>query len=220
VLAALVGRAVLAHRDAAVGGADLDVEAGVGDGVEDLLIGAGGGEHGKAGHKGDQPHGGQAGGHAHHVGLGDAAVKKALGGHFLEHGGTGGDRQVGVQHHQLGVFGGQRLQGSAVAVAGRDVFHFCHKSALLLFQFGQGGVQLVHGGAVVGVAGGFAVPVGIVLHIADALALGGVQDDEGGAALLGVERVHGGLDLVEVVAIDGQHLEAEGLQLLILGGAV
>ena len=64
------------------------------------------------------------------------------------------------------------------------------------------------------------MPVGVVFHIADALALGGVQDDEGGAALFGVEGFHRSLDLVQVVAVDGQHLEAEGLQLFVLGGAV
>ena len=47
--------AVLAHRDAAVGGTDLDVQVGVADGVADLLKGAACGEHGKAGGKGHQP---------------------------------------------------------------------------------------------------------------------------------------------------------------------
>ena len=41
-----------------------------------------------------------------------------------------------------------------------------------------------------------------------------------GAALFGVEGFHRSLDLVQVVAVDGQHLEAEGLQLFVLGGAV
>ena len=47
VLAALVGSAVLAHGNAAVGGADFHVQVGIADGVAHLLIGASGGKHGK-----------------------------------------------------------------------------------------------------------------------------------------------------------------------------
>ena len=45
-------------------------------------------------------------------------------------GGLGSGGQIGVQHHQIIVaFRGQLLQGVAVAVAGRDLFHVCHLSS-------------------------------------------------------------------------------------------
>ena len=45
ILDALVAAAVFADTDARVGGADLDVEVRVSNGVSDLLVGATGGEH-------------------------------------------------------------------------------------------------------------------------------------------------------------------------------
>ncbi len=63
-----------------MGGTDLDVEVRVADGVADLLKRAARGKHGKAGNKGDIAHGGQACSHAHHIALGNAAVKVAAGG--------------------------------------------------------------------------------------------------------------------------------------------
>ena len=127
VLAALMGCTVLTHRDAAVGGTDLHVQVGVADGVAHLLKGTAGGKHGKAGNKGHIAHGGQAGGHAHHVSLGNAAVKVAVRISLAEHAGLGGGSQVSVQHHQVVVaLGGQLLQGVAVAVTGSDLLHFCH----------------------------------------------------------------------------------------------
>src|SRR5699024_2492700 len=103
VLAALVGSAVLAHGDTAVGGANLHVQVGIAHGVAHLLIGPPGGEHGEGGGKGHKAHGGQTGGHVDHVGLGDAAVEVALGERLLEDRGLGGSGQVCVQHHQIGV---------------------------------------------------------------------------------------------------------------------
>ena len=58
------------------------------------------------------------------------------------------------------------------------------------------------------------MPVHGVGHEGNALALGGVHDDTGGLFAFGVEGVHGGLDLVVVVAVDGQHVEVEGFHLL------
>ena len=127
VLAALVGSAVLAHGDAAVGGTDLDVQAGVSDRVADLLKGTACGKHGKAGNKGNITHGGQTCGHAHHVALGNAAVKVTVRVRLTEHAGLGGGSQVSVQHHQVVVaLSGQLLQGVAVAFTGSDLFHVCH----------------------------------------------------------------------------------------------
>ena len=127
VLAALMGCTVLTHRDAAVGGTDLHVQVGVADGVAHLLKGTAGGKHGKAGNKGHIAHGGQAGGHAHHVALGNAAVKVAVRISLAEHAGLGGGSQVSVQHHQVVVaLSGQLLQGVAVAFTGSDLFHVCH----------------------------------------------------------------------------------------------
>ena len=127
VLAALMGCTVLTHRDAAVGGTDLHVQVGVADGVAHLLKGTAGGKHGKAGNKGHIAHGGQAGGHAHHVALGNAAVKVAVRICLAEHAGLGGGGQVGVQHHDVVVtLCSQLLQGVAVAVTGRNLLHICH----------------------------------------------------------------------------------------------
>ena len=64
---------------ARVGGADLDVEVGVGHAVADLLKGASRGEHGKGGGDDGLARGGQTRGDAHHVALGDTAVKEAVG---------------------------------------------------------------------------------------------------------------------------------------------
>ena len=122
VLDALVGGAVLAHGQAAVGAHDLDIHAGVGDGVAHLLPGAAGGEHGEGVGKGLEAAGGQAGGHALHVALGDAHVEEALGiGGFkaLGHGGSG---QVGLQHDQLGITVSQGDQGVAVGITGGFLF--------------------------------------------------------------------------------------------------
>ena len=82
----------------------LHVQVGVGHGVADLLKGTARSEHRKAGHEGDIAHGGQAGGDAHHVGLGDAAVKMPLRERLLKHAGFGCGGQVGVQHHYFIIF--------------------------------------------------------------------------------------------------------------------
>lgn len=72
----------------------------------------------------------QKAGHAYHVALGDAAVKVTVRVCLLEHPGLGSGGQIGVQHHQIIVaFRCQLLQGVAVAVAGRDLFHVCHLSS-------------------------------------------------------------------------------------------
>ena len=129
VLAALMGSTVLAHRDAAMGGTDLDVEVRVADGVADLLKRAARGKHGKAGNKGHVAHGGQARGHAHHVALSNAAVKMTVRVSLAEHTGLGGSSKVCVQHHQILVaLCGQLLQGVAVAFTGSDLLHICHLS--------------------------------------------------------------------------------------------
>ena len=59
-------KGVVTDGDTAVGGADLDVQAGIGHGVADLVKGTARSEHGEAGHEGDIAHGGQTGGNAHH----------------------------------------------------------------------------------------------------------------------------------------------------------
>ena len=126
VLAALVRSAVLTDGDAAVGSADLHVQVGVGH-VADLLKGTARSEHRKAGHEGNIAHGGQAGGDAHHVGLGDAAVKVAVRVSLAEHTGLGSGSEVGVQDHQVVVaLSGQCFQSIAVALAGSDHFYICH----------------------------------------------------------------------------------------------
>ena len=109
-----------------MGCADLHVQMGIADGIADLLVSPSGGEHGEGGREGDQAHGGQARSHVNHIGLGNAAVKVAVGVSFLENTGLGCARQVRVQNHQVGGGRAQLLQGVAVAVAGGDVLHFSH----------------------------------------------------------------------------------------------
>src|SRR5699024_2992031 len=122
VLAALVGSAVLAHREAGVGHGDLDVQVRVADGVADLVEGAARREHCKGGHKGHVAQRAHAAGGGHHVLLGDAAVKVAVGVGVAEPGRAGGFRQVGVKYDQVvGPLPGQFQQGFTVAVAGGDL---------------------------------------------------------------------------------------------------
>ena len=124
VLNALVGGAVLAHGQAAVGADDLHVQARVSHAVADLLKGPAGGEHSKGVDKGLLAAGGQAGSHTNHVGLSDAHVKKAVrmsSAKVLGHGGAG---QVRVQDHQVGFLLGQFHQRLAVSGAGRNLI--CH----------------------------------------------------------------------------------------------
>ena len=136
VLAALVRGAVLAHGDTAVGGADLHIEVGVADGIAHLLKGPSGGEHGEGGRKGHQPHGGGPGGHGNHVALGDAAVEVPLGEGLLEGARLGGPGQVGVEDDQVVMLRAQGGQSVSVAVAGRDLLHFCHLTSPPLLPAG------------------------------------------------------------------------------------
>ena len=93
--------AILAHGNTGVGTADLHIELGIRNGVADLLVGPAGSEHGERGAVGDQSHGGQSGRNVHHIGLGNAAVIKAVrmgGFEILGHCSAG---QIGIQHHDL-----------------------------------------------------------------------------------------------------------------------
>ena len=84
IFAALMGRAVLADRDARMGRADLDVQVRVTDRVAHLLKGAAGGEHRKGAGKRDHARRGKARRYAHHVALGDAAVDEAFRAHLFK----------------------------------------------------------------------------------------------------------------------------------------
>ena len=120
ILNALVGGAVLTHRDAAVGTHNLYIQMGVSNGVADLLIGPAAGKHGKAVGKGLQPIGGHAGSDTGHVSFSNAAVKEPLRVGLGKEFGHGGAGQVGIQHDQLRVLGAQFSQGLAVGGAGCD----------------------------------------------------------------------------------------------------
>ena len=127
ILAALVGGTVLTDRKAGVGGADLDIQVGVADGVADLLKGAARSKHRKAGHKGNIAHRAHAGGNADHVLLGNAAVKVAVRVGLLEDIGLGGGGQVGVEDHQIvSALLGQLYQRVAVADTGSNFFNLSH----------------------------------------------------------------------------------------------
>ena len=126
VLVALVGGAVLANGDARVGGTDLHRQVRVADGVAHDLVGTTGREHGKGAGKGLVARGGNAGGHAHEVALGDANVKEALGVGGLELAGLRGGGKVRVQDHKVIVLGGQLDERLAVAGARGNLLHVCH----------------------------------------------------------------------------------------------
>ena len=76
VLGALMGRTVLADRNAAVRADDLDIQVRISDGIAHLLIGAAGREHRKGAGKGLEPGCRQTGSDADHVALCDAAVEE------------------------------------------------------------------------------------------------------------------------------------------------
>ena len=120
-----MGSAVLTDGETAVGAHDLDIQAGVGDGVSHLLPGTACGEHGEGVDKGLEAAGSHTGGNAGHVGLGDAHIEEALRAGFQEELGHGGTGQVSVEHHQLGILVGQLRQSHAVCVTSCNLFaHF------------------------------------------------------------------------------------------------
>ena len=109
-----------------MGGADLDVQVRIADGVADLLEGPPGGEHGEGGGKGHEAGRRGAGRHGHHVALGDAAVEVALGKGLFENGGLGRAGQIRIEDDDVLMLLTERGERAAVAVAGRDLFQFCH----------------------------------------------------------------------------------------------
>src|SRR5262249_11385959 len=74
--------------------------------------------------------------------------------------------------------------------------------------------QLANGGDRLRRLGRLAVPLGVVLHERDALALDGVGDDERRAARPGLRLIERLADLIDVVAVDLDHRPAECLPLL------
>ena len=70
--------AVLAERDAGVGGGDLHIDLSVSDFLADLVIHAAGHELGEGADEGDLAGDGETGGGADHVGLGDTALDETL----------------------------------------------------------------------------------------------------------------------------------------------
>ena len=67
-----------------------------------------------------------------------------------------------------------------------------------------------------GIVGSHAVPTGIVLHEGNILALDGGHHNSGGLAFDALGSIQCSFDLLEVVAIDCLHMEAEALQLLLV----
>ena len=123
VLHGLMAAAILAQGHACVGEAELHVEVRVAYAVADLVIAAAR-KHREGGAEGNQPHGAHAGGHVHHVRLGNAAIIEPLGilrGKLVGHRGLG---QVGVQHHNLVIGGGQLRQ--RLAIGDTDRFLLAH----------------------------------------------------------------------------------------------
>ena len=104
----------------------LHVEVRVGDGVSDLLERTSGGKHRKGGRKRDLSGSGKTRGDGHHVALGNAAVKKAVGELLFENACLCGGGEVGIQNHKI-VFVAEFGKCVTVCLAGGDLFnHFCH----------------------------------------------------------------------------------------------
>ena len=96
VLERLVRGTVLAHRDAGVRGAHLDVEVRVADGVPDLVVAPAGPEDGEGAREGDASGERETSGDVHHVLLGDADVDETVRIGLPEHAGLGGTCEVGI----------------------------------------------------------------------------------------------------------------------------
>ena len=124
ILVALMGSAILAHRNARMGSADLHIQVGITHGVADLLKGTACRKHGKGADKRDLACGGKACCNAHHVALSDAAVDMSLRKCFLENTGLGGSGQVRVQNDQIRILCAVLCQRVAVALSCCDFLYF------------------------------------------------------------------------------------------------
>jgi hypothetical protein len=120
VLDHLVRGAVLAEGDAAVGGADPNLEPVVGDAEADLVVGARAGEDREGGGVRNLAGGGEAAGDRHHVRLGGPDVEEALGELLPELHRLGRDREVGVERDDLRVALPEGHERVAVGLAGGD----------------------------------------------------------------------------------------------------
>ena len=109
-----------------MGGANLDVEMRVANGIADLLVGATGGKHRKGARKSNAARGRDAGGKTHQVALGDTGIVKALrvGSLKLTRLRSGG--QVGIEHYKVIVLIAQLDKCLAIANACGDFLDFCH----------------------------------------------------------------------------------------------
>ena len=134
VLTALMARAVLTDRNAAVGRADFDIELGVRNGIADLLKGSARSEHREGAGKYDIAAGRHTGRNAHHVLLGDAAVKEFLGVRLFDLGGLGRARQIRVKHIQVRNLARQFDERIGITLAGCNFFNVCHIFSLPIIQ--------------------------------------------------------------------------------------
>ena len=117
VLDALMGRAVLADRNAAVRADYGAVEVRIRDGVSDLLIRAPRRKYGKGVRKGLVAAGRKPGRNIGHIGLGNAAVKESLGVRRGEEFRHRRACKVGIQHDELRVLIGKLSESLAVGIA-------------------------------------------------------------------------------------------------------
>ena len=114
-----------------MGGADLDIEMCITDGIADDLIGAAGREHREAGREGDEPHRGHTRRSGHHIALSDAAVEVAAGECLFEHTGLGGACQVRVNGDDPLIGRAELDERFSIADSGCDLITFyqvrsCH----------------------------------------------------------------------------------------------
>ena len=112
-----VGRhPILAGHNAGVGADQLEVEGGLGDQNAQLVKGAADAKDAESADKGQLAAGGQAGADGHHILLGGAEVKEALGVLIPPEVGKGGHIQVAAQDDQVGMGRGHGEQGFAVGL--------------------------------------------------------------------------------------------------------
>ena len=122
-----MARAVVRRGDAAVGAGELHVQVRIAGLLAYHLDHAHGAEGGVGDDEGDLPAGGEAGGHARGVLLGDADVEVLRGQLLAESAGLAALADIDVDYEDVGVFAAQLDYLVAEAVAGsffNDIAHF------------------------------------------------------------------------------------------------
>ena len=121
-----MGCAVFTDRNAAVGSRNLHIELRVADGVSNLLIGSAGRKHRKRTCKRHAAGRSDAGCDTDHVLLRNAAVDVTLRKCLAEYRGLRGTCEVRIQNEEVLVLFTKLREGSAVALASRNLLSLTH----------------------------------------------------------------------------------------------